>query len=245
MKTHKIILVPLFAALLLGNVTAGTILSDSFDSGLTNWTPQSGTWSILPNNTLFGAWSFSNAYSSQGVLKLNDAYQPTGDFAASLDFTRVSNAGYRAGADPLFSAAAMFGFIQSDGRRFDIGIGDMGMLSTPQTSVSVVAQIYHAPGQPYTAPLGSIININWDPSAWNTIHLTRIGSVYSISLNGTALTSYNDTTFNGAGAMALKTYGASNFDNFNLSSVPENGSTIILFGTAFLGLAAIRRRFIS
>lgn len=243
MKMKYIRFAPLFLALVLTNARAGTILNDSFDSGLSNWTAQSGDWSILPNGSLKGAWSFSAAYSQQGVLRLDSSFQPAGDFVASVDFTRISNAGYYfPGLDPAFSAAATFGFIQSDGRRLDIGLQGpatvSNQLSGPQTSIYAFAQVYNGPG-PYQQPFATPYGINWDPNAWNTFNLSRVGSLYTIGLNGTELTSFNDTIFNGAGALSLKTYGVSNFDNFKLSSgaspVPEAGSTLWLLVPLLVG----------
>ncbi len=98
--------------------------TDTFAGNLSAWTDMYGSdWSIQ-NNELHGFYSLSNGsiYNPQADLILNDQYQISGDWRASIDFIRVVDDEFPS----HYAAEAVFSLWQNSNNKIAIQVGTGG-----------------------------------------------------------------------------------------------------------------------
>ncbi|RMG27581.1 MAG: PKD domain-containing protein, partial [Gammaproteobacteria bacterium] len=185
-------------------------LIDDFSTGLGNWVVKSGNWHVQGQTLQVNYDITCGAVTCPHAdLLLADKYQGSGDYVASVDFTRT-----RSGYD--FSEAHVdFSLWQSASNRLDIGIGwgAYHWSGGPLNAVRVFVQRWNGT---WSRVFYKTVRVTWDPDAWNRATIKKKGNTYSLFLNGTYLATFHDTLLNGTGKLGLAAYGTRKLDNFRL-----------------------------
>jgi alpha-tubulin suppressor-like RCC1 family protein len=191
---------------------AALLYADDFDGPLTAWiqllddAEGASHWTAT-DGRLAGYYPASLAASTNthSFLLLADAYQLTGDWDASVDFTWN---------DETHTAIADFGLWLNSSAKLSVaaatsGTSDSLAQSTISTSVRFWDGSWHDE-QSLNVPL------LWTPTAWNTATLQKRGETYRLLINDKEVLQYSDARLHGQGKLGLHTSGAQLLDTFLL-----------------------------
>ena len=181
----------------------------SFDDTLSAWEIKSGSWTAS-NNILTGFFTHEFALGTQGTILLKDEYQPqTTDWRIGVDFAYIKypNRSY-------YYSHAVFSLWHDSQNKHTVSMGDGGAnwSGSPQTAIKVNRQSY----QPWTTILSENVQINWDPQEWNRAEIEKNANQYTVYLNGTQITQFEDDSLAGA-KLGFHIYGICKLRNFSLT----------------------------
>ncbi len=197
-------------------ISCTSSFADNFSDNLSAWTDIYGSDWTIQNNELHGYYSLGNGsiYDHQADLILNDDYQITGNWKASIDFIRVADDQ----APWYFAAQAIFTIWQDFDHKISISVGDGGdYWEGLKDSIKINVQEWNGTWGP-SNQLVSIdkVKFNWNPDEWHTASLEKRGNIYSLFVDDACIAHYIDTFLNGEGKVGLHTYGTRRLDNFSL-----------------------------
>lgn len=184
---------------------------DDFSNTLAAWVRRSGNWSNA--NQLLAADPGTACVlgtCSGADLTLADVYQVAGDYEASVEFSKTTDARNNAWT------YAQFGLWSGADQKIAITIGGGGSSTWggPQTSIQVEVQNWN--GSWSTRVPKTNFNYAWNADKAQKASIRKAGKVYSLYINGTLLTQFADAFLLGAGKMGLHANGPRIYDNFRL-----------------------------
>ena len=168
--TRNCFILLIFAISLSTHLQAQTF-TDDFSGDLSAWTAYGGTWQIQ-NGELWADYGVAcgSASCSQAHLILNDEYQISDNWRASIDFTRVVNATH---AD-LFAAQADFSLFADNTHALVIAVGGSGWnywgTQVQDSIIFSVSKWENGLWQPVTS---NYFNYSWDPNVWHTASIEK------------------------------------------------------------------------
>ena len=206
----KILLILAVASSSLTTLAAG--FSDNFSGDLSYWTPYAngGTWTIQ-NGYLIANYDISCGSNAcpQSDLILNDGYQPSGDWAASVEFNHIQYVGY-----PQYDVSAVAFALWKDANN------KINVASSISATGDVTMQVANWNGQ-WSEIKSVTLAKGLDPALPHTATLAKTGASYKLYIDGIYIDGFTDTFLNGTGKIGLHTYGTKKLDNFWIQIGPE------------------------
>jgi hypothetical protein len=196
------------------------LYADDFTDTLLHWTKLdddsagASIWTIS-DGLLAGYYplTLDNAGNTGSFLLLADAYQPSGDWTASVDFTWAEDLGDRSWA----GAFADFGLASSSSaQKLSISAGFGGTNAASGARASITVQVRYWNGSIWSTETNKTVDLNWTPADWNTATLEKRSHVYRLLVNGVEVLRYTDDQLDGAGKLGLFTHGSRLLDAFLL-----------------------------
>jgi hypothetical protein len=203
----------------LSSSFAQYVFTDSFSGPLTSWTDKYGSNWTTQSGELQGIYSLSSGgiYDHQADLILNDEYQLSGDWKASIDFIRVRDGEFSS----RYDAVANFSLWKDENNKISIFVGNGGNnWGGMQDSITLHAQVWNNKWS-VTDTIISIskVKFRWDPNIWHTASIEKRGSIYTIFMDDACIGHFIDKFLNAQGKIGLHTYGTKRYDNFKLEPI--------------------------
>jgi len=217
-KIQSILLASVLNVGLLGSAVAE--VTDDFSGNLSKWTDKGNNEWSSRNGILNVQYDIScgSVGCPQADLILKDQYQMSDNYDASIDMIRTESPTHSL----YFQAYASFSLWKDNFQKISVNVGGGGdSWNGTQTQIKVNVQTWDGA---WSTSLDENISYNWDPNTWNTVTVKKAGAIYSIYINGTYLTKYEDNFLNGTGKIGLHSYGTKRLDNFVLKSSNSTSS---------------------
>ena len=204
------------AASVAASVGQASLFFDDFNSGASAlWGNQRGSWSAAGG-------VYDSAFPSNAPVTYSDVNLALTDFSVDVDINNIQDGGIWLRS--TFGGGAESGVLLVTG-------GDL------LTGTGLYWHIVH--NGSYSGKMGEVSGLFSTGVSDPHLHVTVVGDVYSVYVNGspTAATSITTSDF-ATGRAGVYDFSGQTFDNFQIDAVPEPASLAVLA----LGLSAARLR---